>query len=95
MSQDQAVIIPSDPETRKKLKAAVVDISDQMEIIAGHRANVKTSVEAVAEEFELPKKFIRKMVRTYFAQNFNAAQAENEDFVELFEAVFDANKTAE
>lgn len=85
--QEKAVIIPSTPADQEALKKAVIDISGLMEIAAAKRAVIKEAVDAVAEEYDVPKNIVRKLARTHYAQNFNSAQAQNEDFKEAYETI--------
>ena len=48
---------------------------------------VKETIDAVAEEHELPKKFVRKLAKTMYMQNFKNQEQEFEDFQELYEKV--------
>lgn len=86
---EQAVIIPSDPAVREELKRAIMDVSGQMTIAEGHKSVIKEGIDGIAEKFELPKKFIRKMARSYHMQNFDNQKSEFADFEELYEKVIE------
>lgn len=87
MKTEKQVVIPSDPASREKIKKMVIEISNEMAVIEGHRGVIKDTIDVVAEEFELPKKFVRKMAVAYHRQNFGKQKAEFEDFEELYGAV--------
>lgn len=84
---EKEVIVPSDPVSREKIKKALQSICDEWTIIEGHKAVVKDTIDAVAEEHELPKKFVRKLAKTMYMQNFENQEKEFEDFQELYEKV--------
>lgn len=84
---EQTVIVPSDPETRERLKKAIVDISNQWAIIEGHQAVVKEGIKSISEDYELPSKFISKLARAYHRQNFSSQQTEFEEFTDLYDAI--------
>ena len=67
---EKEVIVPSDPVSREKIKKALQSIGDEWAIIEGHKAVIKETIDAVAEEHELPKKFVRKLAKTMYMQNF-------------------------
>lgn len=84
---EKEVIVPSDPVSREKIKKALQSIGDEWAIIEGHKAVIKETIDAVAEEHELPKKFVRKLAKTMYMQNFKNQEKEFEDFQELYEKV--------
>ena len=86
---EKEVIVPSDPVNREKIKKALQSIGDEWAIIEGHKAVIKETIDAVAEEHELPKKFVRKLARSYHMQNFDNQRTEFADFEELYEKVIE------
>lgn len=84
---EKEVIVPSDPVSREKIKKALQLIGDEWSIIDGHKAVIKETIDAIAEEHELPKKFVRKLAKTMYMQNFKNQEKEFEDFQELYEKV--------
>lgn len=84
---EKEVIVPSDPVSREKIKKALQTISDEWLKIDARKAVIKETIDAVAKEYELPKKFIRKLAKTMHMQNFGDQEKEFEDFQELYEKV--------
>lgn len=84
---EQTVIIPSSPEDRKKILAALNEGSDSLTRIAGERELLKEIIDTVSEDFDLPKKYVRKMINVHYKANLKAVNSENEDLVELYTAV--------
>lgn len=81
------VTIPSNPEDKKRIKNALQEISDSFTRIAAERDAIKDVINFVNEEFELPKKYVRKMAKVYHAQNFDQEVGEAEDFAVLYENI--------
>lgn len=76
------------PVQRDALRAAVKNISDIMSKIDLHRETIKESISEISEEFELDKKYVRKMARVYHKGIFRKEISEMEDFEMLYETVF-------
>ena len=81
------VIIPSSPEDRAKIQAAIREISSSMTRIEGERGFISESLAMLQEEFELPKKYMRKVAVTYHKQNLNKVKEEFSDVEDLYAAV--------
>ena len=81
------VIVPTNPEDLKKIKAALTQISDTMTIIEGHRGVISDDLKSISETYDLPAKFVRKMARAYHTQTFKKEVQEMEDFQVLYEQV--------
>ena len=79
--------IPSSPEDRKRIKAALQEMSDCMTRIESERDLIKNIIETVHEEFELSKKTFRRMAKVYHRQNFSKEVAEHEEFEVLYENI--------
>ena len=84
---EQTVIIPSSPEDRKKILAALNEGSDSLTRIAGERELLKEIIDNVSEEFDLPKKYVRKMINVHYKSSIISVNAENEQLVELYSTV--------
>lgn len=78
----------NDPKVAEKVKKSLQDMSNQMTMIEGYRAAIKTSIDAVAEEYDVPKKLIRQMARTYHRQTFQTEVQEKDMFEQMYEKVF-------
>lgn len=81
------VIIPSNPEDRRKIKNALVEISDALTRISAERDLIKDIVVMLSEDYELPKKHVNKMARVYHKQSFDTEVAEQDDFQTLYETI--------
>ena len=93
MSEVETVtVIPTDPKVKAAIRESIRTISDQWALIEGHRAVIKSEVDAIAETHDLPKKHVRRMARVYHNQNFKTDQEENEEFALLYEAIVEKAK---
>lgn len=81
------VVLPSNPEDRKRIKDALQEISDSYTRIEGERDAIKDVINFINEEFELPKKYISKMARVFHKQTFDKEVGEAEDFAALYETI--------
>ena len=81
------VIIPSSPEDRAKIQSAIREISGAMTRIESERDFIKESLAALEEDFELPKKYMRKVAVTYHKQNLNKVKEEFSDLEDIYAAV--------
>lgn len=81
------IIVPSNPADLKNIKAAIKDINDCMMRVAAEKEAIKDIVSDLAEKYELPKRYINRMARTYFKQSFDKEAAEMDDFEQLYVAV--------
>lgn len=81
------IVIPSNPAELKTIQAAIKEMNDCMVRIQAEKEAMKDIVEDLNEKYELPKKYISKMARVYFKQNFDKESVEHEDFADLYVAV--------
>lgn len=77
----------SNPADKLKIKKMMGEISDSYTRISAERDLVKETIAALAEDFELDKKVLRKMAQVYHKQNFTTVEAEQEDFVFTYESI--------
>lgn len=81
------VIIPTNPEDLKKIKSVMKTISDSLTSIEGHRSLINEEIKAVAEEYSIPSRLIRKMAKTFHKQTINAEIQAMEEFEVLYDRV--------
>jgi len=77
--------LPQDPAARKAIKKCMEEISASMTRTEGERDFIKEAIANICEEYELNKKTIRKLARTYHKQNFSREVAEHEEFETMYE----------
>ena len=81
----------SSPEDRKKIKDAVQEISNSMLRMEAERDLIKEIVKEVSDNFQIPRKIVKKIAVTFHKQNLTEVEAEHEEFVDVYE---DITKTA-
>lgn len=79
--------VPSSPADRKAVLDAMKEISASMTRIEGERIFIKEAISDLAKKFELPKKALAKMSKTYHKSSYNQDINEVENFQALYEAV--------
>jgi Zn-dependent M32 family carboxypeptidase len=84
----------SSPADRKKFKDAIQEISNSMLRKEAESDLIRETVKELNAEFQLPKKIINKIAKTYHKQNFSQEQQDNEDFETLYEEVTGVSKNA-
>jgi hypothetical protein len=90
---NQDVIIPSSPEDREKIRRVLRTVSDSMTRIEAEKDLIKDEIGALVEDFEIPRKFLNKMARTFHRQNFKDIVDEQDDFATLYETVVELNQS--
>lgn len=81
------VIIPSSPEDRKKVLEALKEFSNSLARIEAEQSLQKEILARLEDEFELPKKYMRKVARVYHKQNLNEVKAETLEVEEIYESI--------
>ncbi len=87
VEQFSDVVVPSSPEDRAAIRAVLSDVSDKMTIIDSSRESNNEAIKELAEKYDLPVKFIRKMANAYHKQTFEKQKQEAEDFELLYENI--------
>jgi hypothetical protein len=90
MVATQELIIPSNPQDLKDLKSEIDACVDAKVRMAGEQAFISECTKALAEKFEIPRKYINKLVNTAFKLNMDSVKAETDSLDELYTAVMEA-----
>lgn len=77
----------SNPADRAKVKKMLDEISASYTRIAAEKDLIKETIADLSKQYEIPKKILAKMAKTYHKQSFYAEQEEHGDFEELYENV--------
>lgn len=75
------------PEDRKKIRNALQEVSNSYTRVEAERDLIKDIIKTISEDFDLPKKTVRKMAKVYHKQNFNQEREEFSDFEAMYEEV--------
>jgi uncharacterized protein (UPF0147 family) len=81
------ITIPSDDQTKKRIRSALEEISNSMTRMGAERDLIKNILQDVEDDTQVPKKYIRKMATIFHKQNLNEVKAENDDVETLYETV--------
>jgi cyanate lyase len=77
----------SNPKDRERLLNAIKEIDNSMTRVAAERDFQKDAINAVADELELEKKYVRKLASIYHKQNLSQVQQETEEVFELYDLI--------
>lgn len=77
----------SSPDDRKKIRQALQEASNSLVKIEAERDLIKDIAKQICEDFEIPRKHVRKMIRVYHKQNFQEEMESAEEFEQLYEEI--------
>jgi archaellum component FlaC len=81
------IVIPSATSDLKAINDAIKEINDSMTRMASEKELIKDIIADISEKYELPKRFVSKMAKTYYKQSFDKETADQDDFSDLYVAV--------
>lgn len=81
------VIIPSNPEDRKKVLNALKEISNSLTRMDSERDLIKEILINLEDEFELPKKYMRKVANIYHRQNLSEEKSAFQEVEDIYESI--------
>jgi hypothetical protein len=77
------------PVQLKEIKGKFDEISNSMTRVSAEKDLVKEIYLDLKENYEVPPKIARKLAKTYHKRNLDEIRAENADFEETYETVFE------
>ena len=77
----------SNPADREKLLKVIRDCSDSLTRAAAEKDYIKEAIADISKNLQLPKKLVKKMVMTYYKQNYDEEVAVHDQFETLYETV--------
>lgn len=78
----------TDPTVAKAVKDFCSEMSASMSRKQGESEFQREAVKNLAEKYELDKKILRKLAKTYHASNFATQKADQEEFEITYEALY-------
>jgi hypothetical protein len=75
------------PEAKKRFNNKLQEISGSMTRIEGERDLIKTITSDLAEEFQIDKKIVARMAKTYHKQSFKDTVAADDEFTTIYQIV--------
>jgi uncharacterized protein YwgA len=89
-NQTTNIIVPTDAKQLKQIKKMVQEGCDCLLRIDAEREALKDIIEAINEEFEIPKQYLSRLIKHKHKEDFDKKSTEHSDFETLYEAVFSA-----
>ena len=77
----------NDPIKRKAVSDAVKLMSESYAKIETEKSHVKDTIDAIHEEYEIPKPILRRVAAMYHKQNFGVFQGEASVIKDLYTKV--------
>lgn len=74
-------------QQKSELHGIIKDVSNEMTKIDVIKASIKDMIKETADKYDLEKKILNKMVRSYHKQSFFQDQEEFSEFESLYEEV--------
>lgn len=81
------IIIPSSPDDRRKVVKALEEYSASMTRIDAERDHLKAILDRMQDEFDLPKKAMRKVANAYHKQNITEVVSAAEEINDIYESL--------
>ena len=73
-----------DENQLKSIRDALNEISNEMVVIDSHKEAIKDVINALYDNFKIPKKVIRRMAKTHHKQSFQEEVTEDNEFEALY-----------
>jgi DNA repair exonuclease SbcCD ATPase subunit len=73
-----------DENQLKSIRDALSEISNEMTIIDSHKEAIKDVIDALYDNFKIPKKVLRRMAKTHHKQSFQEEVTEDNEFEALY-----------
>lgn len=84
----------NDPVVRKAINSAIREISGSMTRVEAERDFMRDATKNICEQYEIPKKAFRKLVKVYHKQNFNQEKEDHLEFEKLYETITNTTQMA-
>lgn len=81
------VTIPSSPQDRTDVKNRLTEISASLTRIESERDHINDILQDLQDQYELPKKYMRKVAKVYHKQNINEVKEEFSEVEDIYNAV--------
>jgi len=76
----------------KEIKNKFDEVSNSMTRVAAEKDLIKEIYTDLKDQYEIPPKVSRRLAKAYYKRNIHEVVAENNDFVETYDTVFDTPK---
>lgn len=79
--------IPADEHMKKKIMDCVREVSGSLTRVEAERDLIKEAIKALAEETQIPKKFLNKFAKDYHKSTLAESIGQNEEYELLARAL--------
>ena len=73
-----------DENQLNSIRDALSEISNEMSVIDSHKEAIKDVIDALYDNFKIPKKVLRRMAKTHHKQSFQEEVTEDNEFEALY-----------
>jgi len=73
-----------DENQLKSIRDALSEISNEMSVNDSHKEAIKDVIDALYDNFKIPKKVLRRMAKTHHKQSFQEEVTEDNEFEALY-----------
>lgn len=71
-------------EDLKSIKDALTEISNELDIIGQHKDAIKDVINAVYDNYNIPKKVIRRLAKAHHKNSFQEELAQDNEFESIY-----------
>lgn len=90
MSNAESVVVPSSPEDLKNLRKSVEELVNSMIRESSEKSYQTESIKQLSEKYGIPKGMLKRMAKENLADSFGKKSNEQEEYENLYEAVWGA-----
>jgi hypothetical protein len=80
-------VMPSSPDDRKKIMAAMNEISASMTRIEGEKSYIKETISDLEEKYQIPKKMLNRFAKAHHKANYHEVIGADEEFQTMCETL--------
>lgn len=87
MSNTQELVLPTSPADIEKLQGMIQEGALTLQKIDDQKLQLKAIYDAIKDELNIPPKYSRKLIKTFYKDSFRDEVSDNEDFIQLYELI--------
>ena len=88
MTKDADYVLPSDPESRRKIRHAIAEMAGVIQFCTDKKDYSKDVAKSLKEEYSIPIKVANRMARTLHKRDYEDVSQESEVFNTCYEGLF-------
>lgn len=90
MAEYQGCVLPSSPTDQLRLSQMINEVVNSMTRSKSEAEHKKDTIQAIHEEFAIPKELISSAAKIMFKQNMNEVKAKQDDLADLVDVIVNA-----